>query len=317
MNGRLYDPLVGRFLSPDNYVQDPSFTQNFNRYGYCLNNPLRYTDPSGEVIGIDDAIVIGAIILVSSAINISSNWKDIKENGGWWSGRFWSYAGLGAVGGIGICTGQPWVMGVTSTIQSGGNKWIDDGELTGEEMLEAGFDGLTSWGLGKLTMPKTGNSPLGFKYSPSNLDLASKPTQALIDKGWSNGLSHFLGNQLINYPYTFATSSLKYSFFENNADLSWYEYGFRSANAQFITNGVIYAGISTLEKGVQDIRFNKLMRIQDRAISEGHVFYTHDNMINYNQRSIPNLNIIPFVDSSAPFINSSFFNLIIRKNENK
>ena len=48
MNGRLYDPVVGRFLSPDNYVQLPDFTQNFNRYSYALNNPLKYTDPDGE-----------------------------------------------------------------------------------------------------------------------------------------------------------------------------------------------------------------------------------------------------------------------------
>jgi RHS repeat-associated protein len=47
MNGRLYDPLVGRFLSPDNYVQAPGYTQSFNRYSYCLNSPLKYTDPSG------------------------------------------------------------------------------------------------------------------------------------------------------------------------------------------------------------------------------------------------------------------------------
>jgi len=37
MNGRLYDPLLGRFLSPDNYVQMPDFSQNFNRYSYALN----------------------------------------------------------------------------------------------------------------------------------------------------------------------------------------------------------------------------------------------------------------------------------------
>ncbi len=49
MNGRLYDPKLHRFLQPDNYVQDPSNTQNFNRYGYCINNPLKYTDPSGEL----------------------------------------------------------------------------------------------------------------------------------------------------------------------------------------------------------------------------------------------------------------------------
>jgi len=47
MNGRVYDPLIGQFLSPDNYVQDPTFTQNYNRYTYCLNNPLSYKDPSG------------------------------------------------------------------------------------------------------------------------------------------------------------------------------------------------------------------------------------------------------------------------------
>nr|WP_321485470.1 toxin TcdB middle/N-terminal domain-containing protein [uncultured Draconibacterium sp.] len=48
MNGRLYDPVLGRFLSPDNYVQARDFTQSFNRYSYTLNNPLVFTDPSGE-----------------------------------------------------------------------------------------------------------------------------------------------------------------------------------------------------------------------------------------------------------------------------
>ena len=47
MNGRCYDPLLGRFLSPDPDLQDPSNIQNYNRYSYCLNNPLKYTDPSG------------------------------------------------------------------------------------------------------------------------------------------------------------------------------------------------------------------------------------------------------------------------------
>jgi len=47
MNGRMYDPLVGRFLSADNYVQDPTSSQSYNRYSYGLNNPLKYSDPSG------------------------------------------------------------------------------------------------------------------------------------------------------------------------------------------------------------------------------------------------------------------------------
>jgi RHS repeat-associated protein len=54
MNGRIYDPLIGQFLSPDNYVQDPTFTQNYNRYTYCLNNPLKYSDPSGMLVAPAD-----------------------------------------------------------------------------------------------------------------------------------------------------------------------------------------------------------------------------------------------------------------------
>jgi len=50
MNGRLYDPNTASFFSPDPYVQAPDNTQNFNRYAYCLNNPLMYTDPDGEFI---------------------------------------------------------------------------------------------------------------------------------------------------------------------------------------------------------------------------------------------------------------------------
>ena len=47
MNGRVYDPKLGRMLSPDLIVQSPDFTQSYNRYSYCMNNPLMFTDPSG------------------------------------------------------------------------------------------------------------------------------------------------------------------------------------------------------------------------------------------------------------------------------
>ncbi len=43
----MYDPVIGRVLSPDKFVQSPGYTQSYNRYSYCMNNPLKYTDPSG------------------------------------------------------------------------------------------------------------------------------------------------------------------------------------------------------------------------------------------------------------------------------
>jgi len=47
-NARYYDPTIGRFISPDTVIPDPANPQCFNRYSYCLNNPLKYTDPSGK-----------------------------------------------------------------------------------------------------------------------------------------------------------------------------------------------------------------------------------------------------------------------------
>lgn len=47
MNGRVYDPEIGRFLSVDPEIQDQNDSQNYNGYSYVLNNPLNKTDPSG------------------------------------------------------------------------------------------------------------------------------------------------------------------------------------------------------------------------------------------------------------------------------
>jgi hypothetical protein len=88
MNGRLYDPVVGRFLSPDNYVQMPDFSQNFNRYSYCWNNPLKYNDPDGEWIHI----LVGAII--GGVINTAVHWNQIDN---FWDGV--KAFGVGAGGG--------------------------------------------------------------------------------------------------------------------------------------------------------------------------------------------------------------------------
>jgi RHS repeat-associated protein len=64
MNGRMYDPVLGRMLSPDNFVPDATSTQGFNRYSYVLNNPLKYIDPDGN-LPILIPVIAGAFLLTT------------------------------------------------------------------------------------------------------------------------------------------------------------------------------------------------------------------------------------------------------------
>ncbi|MBN2240619.1 MAG: RHS repeat-associated core domain-containing protein [Dehalococcoidales bacterium] len=56
---RYYDPEIGRFISPDTIIPNPADPQSFNRYSYCLNNPLKYNDPSGHYTQEDVLLVPG------------------------------------------------------------------------------------------------------------------------------------------------------------------------------------------------------------------------------------------------------------------
>ncbi|WP_281988351.1 polymorphic toxin type 23 domain-containing protein [Aquimarina aggregata] len=100
MNGRMYDANLGRFLSPDNYVQDPYNSQSYNRYGYVWNNPLSLSDPTGEIVWI--AVAIGAIIGAATAA-ISYAVQAIRTGNWNWGSFALSVLGgalTGAIGGI-------------------------------------------------------------------------------------------------------------------------------------------------------------------------------------------------------------------------
>ena len=92
MNGRVYDPILGRFLSPDNYVQQPDNSQNFNRYSYCLNNPLKYIDKDGNSFSLiaTAAIMGGALAGVTYASTM------ILPDASWNTKTFIKSIGIGA-----------------------------------------------------------------------------------------------------------------------------------------------------------------------------------------------------------------------------
>jgi RHS repeat-associated protein len=66
MDGRMYDPVLGRFLSPDPVLQFPNYTQGQNPYAYALNNPLRFVDPNGysligQLLGLTASVALSFV----------------------------------------------------------------------------------------------------------------------------------------------------------------------------------------------------------------------------------------------------------------
>ncbi|STF08906.1 RHS repeat domain-containing protein [Elizabethkingia anophelis] len=180
MNGRLYDPLLRRFLNADENIQDPNNTQNYNKYGYVLNNPLMYNDPSGEFFflpfligiglgqffaGVLSAIIVGAAIgaaMYSIQAAISGNWSwgafgmsilvgavttvataglgNVFSTSG-----FWAAVGNGAIAG-GISGGISSIINGTNFLQ---------GLITGA--VVGGVIGGITWGINRLFSNPNGN----------------------------------------------------------------------------------------------------------------------------------------------------------------
>jgi RHS repeat-associated protein len=161
MNGRLYDPVLGRFLSPDNYVQSPLFSQNFNRYSYCLNNPLRFNDKDGDWILELVLAIVGAYIG-----GVASNHGEL--NPGHWNYKAattWLGIGTGAIlgyaGGYGLAHPGTMIFGASIS-----TPWTTVG-ITGSSAAALGKG--TDWKFNFHWTTAAGGGGT-TEYSPSKLD---------------------------------------------------------------------------------------------------------------------------------------------------
>ncbi|NLA48482.1 MAG: RHS repeat-associated core domain-containing protein, partial [Bacteroidales bacterium] len=179
MNGRVYDPLTGQFLNVDNNLQSPDFTQNFNRYAYCLNNPLVYTDPDGEwiftilasffcpaLLPVAIAADIGGIVNVGTHINSINNF-----------GQFAGYYGIGAAAGA---AGAGVGLGIGSALAGG--SFLGGVIGTSTKVATGFFSGLASGAAGGFTggfINGFGNTAMDPLSDFGNM----------LSAGWNSGLT--------------------------------------------------------------------------------------------------------------------------------
>lgn len=178
MNGRLYEPLTGRMKSVDDHLNDYSYTQAYNRYSYCNNNPLSRIDPSGE-----DFDIIALIFIVYGGVtDVAENWNNIMS--AHYSilagAEYFVAGGVGAL--VGFATDNPYIgaaVGAGLTIgfdavgdigPGPGYSNILNSSSTPQDWVQAGVSGATSAlaGEGDATefLEKSGGEdaiPEGFK----------------------------------------------------------------------------------------------------------------------------------------------------------
>lgn len=183
MNARLYDAKLHRFLQPDNYIQDPYNTQNYNRYGYVMNSPTKYTDYSGETIdgagdtGCENCNGWGAFFY-NAGMTVASNWESIK----WGAHKYLN----------------------KNNIQKGLNRAGHSFER---------FMGNLSEGLGNLMGGKD-SAPIASTPSFSNYQLSNGwQNEGFVNKGTTSGIvykdgSAFFTNEVEGYQYMVNKSNM-------------------------------------------------------------------------------------------------------------
>ena len=173
MNGRVYDPLLGMFLSPDPYVQAPGNWLNYNRYGYCYGTPLLYTDPSGETAWLIP-VIIGAVIGAYTGGTIANDGQYNPAKWDYSSGKTWGYMYGGAVaGGISGATG--WA------ITGSGMPMANTAAIAGSSLTNSAYTG--------------GQTPVSISLGFASYDLKSSQWGYLGKKNneWYENLGYGLG----------------------------------------------------------------------------------------------------------------------------
>jgi RHS repeat-associated protein len=196
MNGRLYDPALGRMLSPDGILHPGS--QGVNRYTYAFGNPIKYNDPDGHDPIHGTAMLVGG--LVGGFMNWATHGASLDMKG---AGYFGSGFAGGALAGA---TLNPYAAGaiyggVTGTLNSAiegaslGDALIQGGKEAIIGAAGGGVAGVMGKGIGKMSVAfKQRAVPFAIKYATYAKDIIKYNFNRRFGAGGDLALTRYLNS---------------------------------------------------------------------------------------------------------------------------
>ena len=192
MNGRIYDPSIALFISPDKYVQDPQNCQSYNRYSYCSNNPLNRIDPSGY---IDIPPIYSPQIYIpqieipiwdykTNSWNTTNQWNNYTNSSNYSSG-YYNSSGMSSSGSISIGgTSGTYNYGYSSNSYAYSYAFSDGSTTTyggGSGNSNTVYaNGVLSNGASSVNFTQTTGYSYSWEYSVPNVNAITISTNELI-----------------------------------------------------------------------------------------------------------------------------------------
>ena len=205
MNGRVYDPAVAQFLSPDPYIQDGGNWLNYNRYAYCYNNPTRYVDPDGEFAITSFLVSMAVSAAIDYGMQVFYNFASGMKGKEAWVDNvdFFDVAVSGVFGGV--------TSGFGAAAIADYSKYIDLGQMVlssavsykgGEWHVSLSHMDLM-YGVAINYINKEVSDFLYSEISQHIKDLKlSKSSTKINDNDYANDINSYLGSSLKNeMPY--------------------------------------------------------------------------------------------------------------------
>ncbi len=192
MNGRMYDPETARFLSPDVVIADPSNPASYNPYAYVLNNPLKYTDPSGYFV---DPVSITAYIIAGAILYSSFAKQNADPATGKWDWNFTNWSSEDKPG---------WMLGITINTSFTNTTFFASMNWSNGSNTTLGYNTQYGWG--------GGSAPQNMYFPNYNSGASEAAAVSSIARVSSFNMTSTQGSYMDNLIYNTMTRTIVFAF---------------------------------------------------------------------------------------------------------